>query len=180
IAAELSVAHPTFAQYFLLIVPFLAILAVPGLYAIGSRPLWPVLVVSVLFAGGLGRTLYDHREDATWAKYERLAAKIDQVTPRDAPIFANEPVYFLTRRTPPSGYELDSYTHLIDLPPQERARLHLLTEDEVKQQVQSGRFATAYTCEDYDSAGYGMEKLYDRQAKQSNCTVYWELKTKAD
>jgi hypothetical protein len=178
IAAELSVAHPTFAQYFLLIVPFLAILTVPGLYALGSRPFWPVLLVCALFAAGLARTLYDHQDDVTWAKYERLAAQIDQVTPRNAPLFADEPIYFLTRRTPPPGYELGSYTHRIELPPQERARLHILTEAEVKQQVQSGLFATAYSCEDYDSAEYGMEKLYDRQAKQSTCTIYWELKAR--
>uniref|UniRef100_Q01UQ0 Glycosyltransferase RgtA/B/C/D-like domain-containing protein n=1 Tax=Solibacter usitatus (strain Ellin6076) TaxID=234267 RepID=Q01UQ0_SOLUE len=175
IGAELSLAHPTFAQYFLLIVPFVAVLAVPGLYVVRSRPLWPVLLISALFVIGLGRTLYDHREDATWIKYERLAAKIDEVTPRNAPIFANEPVYFLARRTPPSGYELD-YTHRIDLPPVERARLHVLTEAEVQQQVQSGMFATAYTCEGYDSADYGLEKLYNRQAKQSDCTIYWDPK----
>jgi len=43
LAAALSVwvgrAHPTFARYFLLTVPFLAILAVAGLYAIVSRVL---------------------------------------------------------------------------------------------------------------------------------------------
>ncbi len=184
IAAELGIAHPTFAQYFLLIVPFVAILAVPGLYAFGSRmlqsdrPLLPVLLVSVLFAAGLVRTLYDHQEDVTWAKYEFLAAKINQVTPRNAPVFADEPIYFLTGRTPPPGYELGTYTHRIELPPQDRARLHILTEAEVKQQVQSGLFAAAYTCEDYDSAEYGMEKLYNRQAKQDGCTIYWDLKAR--
>ena len=158
--------------------------AVPGLYAFGSRmlqsdrPLLPVLLVSVLFAAGLVRTLYDHQEDVTWAKYELLAAKINQVTPRNAPVFADEPIYFLTGRTPPPGYELGTYTHRIELPPQDRARLHILTEAEVKQQVQSGLFAAAYTCEDYDSAEYGMEKLYNRQAKQDGCTIYWDLKAR--
>ena len=37
LSAEIGRAHPTFTQYFLLIVPFLAVLAVAGLYAIGYR-----------------------------------------------------------------------------------------------------------------------------------------------
>ena len=82
-----------------------------------------------------------------WSTYQRLAAKVDQVTPPNAPIFAVEPIYFLTKRTPPSGYEL-SYTHLVNLPPAEAAMMHILNEAEVKRQVQSGMFATAYSCDD--------------------------------
>jgi hypothetical protein len=164
-------------------VPFLAILGVPGLYAIGSRmlqsdrPLWPVLLVSLLSAAGLGRAMFDHRTDATWSKYERLAERIDKVTAPGAPLFANEPIYFLTKRLPPTGYELD-YTHRVDLPREERARLHIITDEEVKQQVQSGRFATAYSCEDDDSAEYGLKALYRREEKQSDCSIYWEWKGK--
>jgi hypothetical protein len=112
LAAEVGRAHPTFARYFLLAVPFLAILAAVGLYAIASRvlepdkPLWAVLPVAVLLAFGLGRSLYDHRQMGDWSSYERLARKIDEVTPRNSLLFADEPIYFLTRRVPPSGLEL--------------------------------------------------------------------------
>ena len=60
LSAEVGRAHPTFARYFLLTVPFLAILAVAGLFALSrafeaDRPLWPVLVVAVLLALGVGQ-----------------------------------------------------------------------------------------------------------------------------
>ncbi len=178
---EAARAHPTFAQYFLFTVPFLAIPAVAGLYAIGSRvpgpdrPMWPVLLVIVLFACGLARFLYDSRGDDKWGGYERVAAAIDHVTPPGAPMFANEPIYFLTRRAPPSGFEF-GYSHVIDLPAAERARLHVLTRAEVKQQVQSGRFASAYSCDDDDIRDYGLTSLYRRSVDVEDCTVFWDLK----
>ncbi len=177
VASELGFAHPTFSQYFLLIVPFLAILAAVGMYAVASRvldadrPLRPVLLVTGLFAFGLAQSLYDHREDNTWHMYEQLAAKIDQVTPKDAPVFATEHIYFLTKRLPPSGYELD-YSHKVDLPPDDRARLHLVTEAEVKQQVQAGIFATAYVCDTDRIEQYGLTKLYNQRVDMLTCSIF--------
>lgn len=178
LSAEVGRAHPTFARYFLLTVPFLAILAVAGLFAISrafeaNRPLWPVLVVAVLFALGLGRTLYERRELDTWTTYQSLAAKVDRVTPPNAPILAVEPIYFLTQRRPPSGYEL-AYTHLVKLPPAEAALMHILHEADVKRQVQSGMFATVYSCDDEEIAGYGLKTLYKQHAELDNCTIFWE------
>ncbi len=184
LAAALSAwvgrAHPTFARYFLLAVPFLAILVVAGLYAIASRvlradrALLPVLLVSALFAFGLGKSLYERR-DLNWSPYERLANKVDQVTPRNAPLLANEPIYFLTRRTPPPGFEL-SYSHKINLPPAHAARIHILTEAEIKRQVQSGRFATAYSCDSDEIDDWGLEKLYTQHVDMDDCWIFWGLK----
>ena len=184
LAAALSAwvgrAHPTFARYFLLAVPFLTILAVAGLYAIASRvlradrALLPVLLVSALFAFGLGKSLYERR-DLNWSPYERLANKVDQVTPRNAPLLANEPIYFLTRRTPPPGFEL-SYSHKINLPPADAARIHILTEAEIKRQVQSGRFATAYSCDSDEIDDWGLEKLYTQHVDMDDCSIFWGLK----
>jgi hypothetical protein len=180
LSAWVGRAHPTFSRYFVLAVPFLAILAVVGLYAIASRvlepdrALWPVLLVSALFALGLGKSLYERR-DLNWSPYERLASKVDQVTPRNALLFANEPIYFLTRRTPPAGFEL-FYTHKINLPPAEAALMHTITDAEVKRQVQSGRFATAYDCDTDEIDDYGLEKLYTQHVDMGDCSIYWGLK----
>jgi len=181
LSAEMGRAHPTFAQYFLLIVPFLAILAVAGLYAISSRVLepdrrlWPVLLVTVLLVLGLGRSIYDGREQKDWSVYERLARKVDQVTPRNALLLADEPIYFLTRRAPPPGLEL-YYTHKLNLPPTEAALLHILSQAEVKRQVQSGKFATAYSCDDDQIDEYGLNKLYKRRVDMDDCAIFWDLK----
>ena len=178
LSAEVGRAHPTFTRYFLLAVPFLAVLAVAGLFAVSRafeahRPRWPVLVFAVLFVLGLGKTLYDRRDMDTWAVNQRLAAKVDQVTPPNEPIFATEPIYFLTRRTPPPGYEL-SYTHLVNLPPAEAALMHILNDAEVKRQLQSGMFATAYSCDDDDIANYGLKSLYKQHVDMEDCTIFWD------
>lgn len=180
LTAAIGRAHPTFARYFLLTVPFLSILSVAGLYAIASRvlaperPLWPVVLVSLLMALGLGKSLYERPHD-TWSVYQRLANKVDQVTPRNALLFAEEPIYFLTKRMPPPGFEL-SYTHKVNLPPGEEALMHIITAAEVKRKVQSGMFATAYNCDDDEIQDYGLKKLYQQHVDMDDCTIFWDLK----
>jgi 4-amino-4-deoxy-L-arabinose transferase-like glycosyltransferase len=181
LALEVGRAHPTFARYFLLTVPFLAMLAAVGLYAIAARvlesdrPLWAVLPVVVFLVFGLGRSLYDRRGVGDWSSYERLAKKIDEVTPRNSLLFADEPIYFLTRRVPPSGLELTD-SHKVDLGPAENTLLHILTSSEVKRQVQTGMFATAYSCFDDDISDYGFPNLYKQRLDVEDCSIFWDLK----
>jgi hypothetical protein len=182
LSAEAARAHPTFGQYFVLGVPFLAMLAAVGMYAIASRvferdrPLWTMAMVTGLTALGLAKaTYYEVKDTKDWSMYERLARKIEQVTPRDALLFADEPMYFLTRRTPPPGYEL-SYTHEIKLPPPDAALFHILNKSEVKRQVQAGMFATTSNCDDDEIEEYGLKKLYKQHAEIDDCSVFWDLK----
>jgi hypothetical protein len=181
LAAEVGRAHPTFAQYFLLIVPFLSIPAAAGLYAMASgllgsdRPLWPVVLVSALLVLGLGRSLYQGRDDDQWSVYDRLAKKINEVTPPNAPLLAEEPIYFETKRTPPPGLEL-AYTHKLNLPAAEAVLLHILSKDELKRQVQSGMFATAYSCDHDDIEQYGLKNLYKQHLKMDDCSIFWDRK----
>ena len=182
LSAEVGRAHPTFPRYFVLAVPFLAILATVGLYAIASRvwepdkPLWAVVGVSLILLLGLGKALYDRDQVADhWDNYERVAKKIDEVTPRGALLFADEPIYFLTRRVPPPGLEL-SNSHKVDLGPRENALLHILTEAEVKSEVRSGMFATAYSCDEDDIKDYGLVGLYRQRVDMENCSIFWDRK----
>jgi hypothetical protein len=178
ITSPVGVAHPTFQQYFLLIVPFLAVPAAVGLCAVAESvftrryTVWALLAIA-LFSLGLARRLYFERDNDDWRVYERIARQVDSVTPPTAPVFATEPVYFLTRRTPPSGLEL-YYTHRLQLPPAERAVYHLLTNDELSQQLRGGRFTTAYECE-VDTVKFGLEHLYTNSKKVDDCTVYWDF-----
>jgi hypothetical protein len=181
LSAEIARAHPTFERYFLLTVPFLAIPAAAGLYDIASRlshpdrPLRAVLVLGALLTVGLGRTLYQRGGVDQWSVYDRLAKKINQVTPPDAPLFAEEPIYFAAKRLPPPGLEL-AYTHILKLPPSQEALLHIIGEDELKRQVQAGRFATAYSCDDDDIESYGLKNLYRQHVDMEDCSIFWDLK----
>jgi hypothetical protein len=176
IAAEVGRAHPTFAQYFLLTTPFVAVLAAAGAYAIGSRtPALTVGLFGFLLLFGLGRALYDDREATNWKHYERIAAKIDAVTPPGAPVLADEPMYFLTGRTPPPGFEL-YYTHKLQLPAAERALLHIVTLDEVAQMARAGKFATAYTCDEDLVDEYRLKDTYRQNATVEDCFVFWDRK----
>lgn len=184
ISAEVGTAHPTFERYFLLAVPFLAILAAVGLYAVSAAVLganysrWPVVVVSAVLTVGLVKSLYDRHSDVLdWRMYEQLAQKVDQVTPRDASLFATEPIYFLTHRIPPPGLELYA-SHKVDLGAADNALMHVLTEREMKQQVESGMFATALTCDEDEIDGYGLPKLYRHRIDLNDCWIFWDLRDK--
>ncbi len=176
----LSLAHPTFERYFLFAVPFLAILAPLGLYGITARlgnpnrPLWPTTLVITLLCLGLAKRLFDDRHSYKWRDYEQIAAKVDQVTPRGAALWADEVVYFLTRRTPPSGMEF-SYSHKLDLPAPLAASLHILSQRELQKQLNAGAFATVETCADDDKVEQlGLARLYRHQAEVSDCLVFWD------
>lgn len=180
LSAEVGRAHPTFPRYFVVAVPFLAILATVGLYAVASRvweadkPRWAVAAMGVVMVLGLGKALYDRDQVADhWDSYERVAKKIDEVTPRGALLFADEPIYFLTRRVPPAGLEL-SNSHKVDLGPRENALLHILTEAEVKREVRSGMFATVYSCDEDDIKDYGLVELYGQRVDMESCSVFWD------
>jgi hypothetical protein len=177
VALELSLAHPTFAQYFLFTVPFLAVLAAVGLCAISpNRPQQAVALAALLFAVGLGKSLYDERDDDNWQVYERIARKLAEVAPNanDA-LFADEPIYFLTGRTPPSGLEL-FYTHKLKLPAADAALFHIIDYAEMERRVQSGKFAAAYSCVEEDTHDYGLSRIYTKQQDMGDeCTVFWDL-----
>jgi hypothetical protein len=173
LTVELGRAHPTFSQYFLLIVPFLAVLAAVGLYAINSHSV--TAVVCVLFAIGLGRAIYDDRDYTDWSTWQHIADKIEQVTPPNALLFADEPIYVLTRRTPPPGFEL-YYTHKLTLQPADAALLHIIDRAEVRRRVQSEPFVTAYSCEDDDIDYYGLKDLYRQHQTVEDCQIFWDRK----
>jgi hypothetical protein len=185
IAAEMVVAHPTFGRYFCLLTPFLGILAVPGLYAIGSRvllperPLWPVLIVSVIFAGALARTLCnDLTGSYCWKDYEAVARKVAEVTPVGKQVFTEEEIYFLLQRRPPPGMEF-GYSHKLPLPPAVLAKLHILSMESQKRQLAAGVFASAAACDSDMVGDYELAATFDRRADLRGCSVFWDWRRPA-
>ena len=126
LSIELATAHPTFERYFLVIVPFVAIPSVVGLYAVGTRltgpgrPLEAAYFLILLLTLGLGRALFDDGDSYVWTDTEMIARKVDQVTPPGGAIWADELIYFLARRPLPDGMEF-SYAHEIEEMPAPQA-----------------------------------------------------------
>jgi hypothetical protein len=160
----------------------LAILASVGLYAAGSRldsperPWMPVIVLSVLFSLGLAKAIYERHDNMNWRDFEQVARKVEEVTPPQQPLLADEFVYFLTRRQPPSGMELADSHKLNNLPADFAAALHILPRKDLDQQVKMGKFSTVETCDDDDERveALHLPQLYTRKADVSGCTVYWD------
>jgi hypothetical protein len=185
VTAELAIAHPTFIRYFCLLAPFTGILAIPGLFAVGSRvlepdrPFWPVLIVSLISVGGLARNLTNHIADThNWPEYEDLARKLAAVTPPGKQMFTEEPFYFLLKRRPPVGFEFQ-YSHKLDLPPDRLAALHIVTDDELKRQLAAGVYSSAATCDDDYADTYALETTFRSKVDMHDCSVYWDWKAPA-
>lgn len=183
ISLHVSTAHPTFVRYYLLALPFLAVLACAGLYHVadrlyrGDRPFWPVGILTVLLAGALTRVLIEsHGSDMNWTDYERIAAKVDQVTPKNGSILADEHIYFLTRRPPLEGAESQD-SHGLDLSPQMERELHIFPLKELKRRVQAGEFDTVQTCagENTKRDKMGLPGPYQHKEEiTEDCEVYWK------
>ena len=185
--AYLCYVRPTFPQYFCLPVPFVGILASVGLYAVGSRlgspdrPWAPFSVLAFLLCFGLAKGIYDDRTSHTWPEYEEVARKVDQVTPRNGMLLSDEFVYFMTRRTPPSGLEYDD-SHKLRLSAKDSAALHVFTRPELVRRVKAGVFDAVESCDDDDDAeldDLGLPDVYAQKAEIQGCKIYWDRKPPA-
>jgi len=114
LSAYLSIPRPTFSFYFVLVTPFVSILAATGLQAMGAfgwfsgRRRWFAPALIVLYAIGLGWQAYKMRREIFYADHkavEAIAKEVNRLTPPDGWAFAFEQVYFEARRTPPPGLE---------------------------------------------------------------------------
>ena len=182
IAVELATAHPTFERYFLLMAPFVAIPAMAGLYAVGvklagpGRPLHAAYFLIFILTLGLGRALYDDSNSYTWMDTEKIARKVDEITPRGASIWADELIYFLMRRPAPDGMEF-SYAHEIEeMPSAQAASLHILTASELRRRTAAGEYKTVAACYDTENTDAAkVPDLYRKKEEVKDCTVYWDF-----
>jgi hypothetical protein len=166
---HISQAHPTFSQYYMLAIPFFAILSSAAIYAIGSR--WAVAAVAVILAAGLAKSIAEGYY-YTWPELEQLAHAVDTRIPPGAAFVADEQVYYLARRLPPSGMELND-SHKLHFDAAQMAALHLLSEAEIERRIRSGAYALVESCSEYESFEDAAAARYKRQAKVVECLVYW-------
>jgi len=176
---HISTAVPTFTRYYLLAVPFLAILAGAGLYAVGGRlaapdrPFWPALIVCLITGLCLARTLFEGRDDFSWHDAEKIAAKVKEVTPPQALLLADEPIYVVTRHAPPPGMELAD-SHKLDFPPAVAAALHVVPQAELDRRIKAKVYDTVETADDDEQIEkLGLRRLYAHSAEVGDAHVFW-------
>jgi hypothetical protein len=182
LSAELATAHPTFERYFLVMVPFVVIPAIVGLYAVGvrlsgaDRPLHASYFLIAILTLGLGRALFDDSDSYAWPDTEKIAHKVAEVTPRGATIWADELIYFLMRRPPPDGMEF-SYAHEIEqMPAAQAGMLHILTASELRRRTAAGEYKTVAACYDTDNTDAAkVPDLYRQKDTVKDCTLYWDF-----
>ena len=179
ICAEISTAHPTFARYFILMVPFAAVLAAAGIYTISERlwrpeaPYFPVVLLTALLGLGLAKSLYQRSTDVrTWATHEQLAKKVEEVTPPGSAMFADEEIYFLTGRTPPEGLEF-GYSHRLKLAPALARQLHIIDQDRLNRMAVEGKFDAVATCDDEFLDAMHPDTIFSNKFETDDCYVYW-------
>ncbi len=183
LAMHVSRASPTFERYYILCVPFLAMLGAMGLYSIGTRlsAMRTLAAIAILITSlGLARRLWDSQEDTSWKRYEEIAAKVEEVTPAGAALFAEEAVHFLLRRAPMSGLEHADARKLDNaISPEFAARLHVIPQSAVDAMMRNGEFATIETCKDETKiAELGLTDLYAQKTEIGDCAIFWDLKPK--
>jgi hypothetical protein len=184
LGAHIGTAHPTFERYYLLIVPFLSILAVAALYWLGSdlgsadKPRWPVALATIFFAFGLARVLFvDEKGAYAWSDMAAVANKVNEVTSPDGLVWGDEHIYFLTKRTPPMGMEHENSHKELHLPAEFIRALHILPRPEMERQLRTGRFDTVAMCEDSDRmTELNLPDVYQKSEEIGECTVYWDKK----
>ena len=109
------------------------------------------------------RTRRPHVKDVAQA-----AAKVREVTPPTAALLADETVYFLLRRTPPSGMELED-SHKLRFPDSEAAALHIVPRPKLDLMIRAGRFDTVEMCDDDEISRIGLATLYGKSATGGTC-----------
>ena len=171
-------AHPTFPMYFVFMIPFLTVPAVLGFHALvtrlgnpdRARPAVVALVGITVFC--LANSIYDYNDYYTWPELEEVAAKVKQVTPKGAPLFAPEHIYFLANWPVPSGMEYDD-SHKIDLGAAENAALHVVPRAEVDRRIEAGAFSTVVICEnDTRVDTIKSWKVYSQASDVQDCTIF--------
>lgn len=168
-------ARPTFERYFLFLVPWLAILTGAGIPAVPAAyrrlAIYVLLGITCL---GLGKSLYEENDSFTWSLWEKIAAKVNEVTPAGAAVQADEHVYLVARRMPPEGMEHENSHKPLPLTADERKRLHIVSKPELEQQVRAGYYNTIATCDDEKPVAKDIvAPLYRNKWELEQCTVYW-------
>jgi hypothetical protein len=149
-----STPHPTFPAYFVVITPFLCILACHGVQSLEYER-WTIRARArslLLLAALLGVSVLKPASNAVhrafgsmsyWNSMERVAEAVNGVAPHDASVYVPEAVYFVAHRLPPRGLE-NRYAPALHLPSSLAASLNIVPQSQIDEWVRTGLFAAVW------------------------------------
>jgi 4-amino-4-deoxy-L-arabinose transferase-like glycosyltransferase len=189
----ISIPAPMY-QYFVLLMPFLCILASVGIAASASwlrspgRREWLVPGALLLFVAVLPWWFWQQRIRVTWPQVAEVARVVNQIIPQNEPILAEGTIYFAAKRIPLSGLEND-FSQYLQLSPSEAANLHVVLRGDLYNWMAAGRFAAIVTCFATDGWIAGIQKVYSKRitigrsfisshsvgdrAMSNSCDIFW-------
>src|SRR5262249_16794417 len=139
-----------------------------------ERPAFLVPGLLVLFVAGVPWWLSQQHNHLTWPKLVEVARAVDDITPRDELIWADEMIYFAALRIPPSGLE-HSDSHKLQFSPSESTSLHVVPRADLYDWIAAGRFATVEGCfatDDWIDES-GIRKVYKKRTTVNGCDIFW-------
>ncbi len=176
-SAYLATTHPTFAQYFIVEMPFAAILAAAGLQELFDRypRRWPAVLVTALMAATIARSIWNEWDDTSWGELQAVAEEVNRAMTPGARLYAEEQIYLLAGRIPPAGMEWNS-GHKVELPLDEARYYHVLPQSELDRQIKHGDFGVLETCEENLESRLDLGSVYGSKKKVGDCFVFQGLK----
>jgi hypothetical protein len=184
-AAPALIAHPTFEQYFVFMIPFVVVLAVVGACAIGTRALGltrgtPVaLFLGVVFAFGSAklvcRALFlTQPSEHYWPRVENVAKRLRHVAAAsgDGSVFAEDVLWFAAGLTPPAG--LESWVgSSLSLPEDVASQLRVVSKAQIAAWLEAGRFSTVVMGTD-DPRVSAVSCLYAKSERVHGYYLFWD------
>lgn len=184
LAVFVAVIHPPAQdRYFVVVVPFAAVLAAAGIDSLAFR--WrhvakgDVIAAVVIGVFAMGLVRFAYRESlwaSSWRRVERFAAEVNRVTTAEQSFYTSFTfVYFAARHPPPVGFE-NGWASQINAPPEVFKTLHLSPDGTAADRVRQGQFDTVLVLRDdprFESSV--LDRAYtDTKRLDENFVLSWD------
>ena len=187
-AVFLTAVRPTWHMYYVLVVPYVSLLAAAGLCRLCARARlsqWSSKIFTgaiLLYSLGLAIPLVAgviSRRPGRWAPPEEAARIVNAETGPGELIYSDdESIYVAARRLPPRGLE-NSFGAIVRLPAGEYERAGLAPPESSEDQLRVGNFAAVVLTKANDAARIQAVKnggLYPQSAETKNYVIFWKSK----
>jgi len=195
-ALYLALLPFTWHMYFMLVVPYVSLLAAAGLCHLCARAGWPAwsskMIRGAVLVYSLGVAIpavagVISRRPARWAPAEEATRIVNAETGPNQPVFSDdESIYVAARRLPPRGLEnsaiLNPETQLgavARLPTGEYQRAGLVPPEKNENRLRAGDFAAVVLIKAQDDARIQAVRnggLYSQSAETKNYVIFWKPK----